>query len=87
MPQEELTQQVAMGARLGFDNSQMGGVRGVTIIPAMTAGIDDRVGSLEPGKDADFAVITGDPADPRTAVERVFTNGVLVYDAREGRRW
>ena len=35
------------------------------VVTAVVAGIDERVGSLERGKDADITVITGDPADPR----------------------
>jgi imidazolonepropionase-like amidohydrolase len=67
-------------------------VRGLTIVPAIVAGIDDRVGSLEPGKDADVVVLGGDPADPRHGVERVYIEGRLVYRApqaaEEGpRRW
>jgi imidazolonepropionase-like amidohydrolase len=66
----------------------MDSVRGLTIVPAMTAGIADRVGSLAPGKDADILVVTGDPIDPRNFVERVFIEGERVYDeSREGRRW
>ena len=60
---------------------------GVTIVPAMTAGIAHRVGSLEPGKDADLVVVGGDPVDPRSGVEAVLIEGRLVYDARRGRRW
>ena len=84
VPQEELFLQSAMGARYGFDNSRLGAVRGCTIVPALTAGIADRVGSIEPGKDADLVVVSGDPSDPRSAVERVFIEGRTVYDAEQG---
>ena len=87
VPQEELPLQGAMGARYGFDGSQLEVVRGLTIVPARTAGIAHRVGSVEAGKDADLVVITGDPADPRSWVERVWIEGREVYDAEEQRRW
>ncbi|TDJ72254.1 MAG: hypothetical protein E2O39_07075 [Planctomycetota bacterium] len=88
MLQQALPLQAAMGVRYGMDNASMAAVRGVTIIPAVTAGIADRVGSLEQGKDADIVVITGDPCDPRSRVERVYIGGRSVYDTRsERRRW
>ena len=88
VPQEEFSLQAAVGVRYGFDNSRMDAVRGLTIVPAMAARIDDRVGSLEPGKDADVLVVDGDPADPRTTVYRVLIEGRVVYDtSEEERRW
>ena len=88
IPQEELQLQAGMGARYGFKYDRLQTVRGLTIIPAMTASIDHRVGSLEPGKDADILIVTGDPADPRTSVEGVYTDGEKVYDpSLEKRRW
>jgi len=88
IPAEELFLQAAMGVRYGLDNSRLETVRGLTIVPARTAGIADRVGSLEPGKEADVLVISGDPADPRTSVEAVFIEGREVYDtAVEPRRF
>ncbi len=88
IPQEELPLNAAMGARYGFDDSNLEVLRGLTIVPAKAARIADRVGSLEAGKDADILVVTGHPADPRTAVEAVFVNGRRAYDAeRDGRRW
>ena len=85
VPGEELSLQSAMGARYGFDDSEMGTIRGLTINPARVAGIDDRVGSLEPGKDADLIVVTGHPSDPRNSVELVFIEGRKVYDAEKER--
>ena len=88
MPQEELFLQSTINVKYGFDNSSMAAVRGHTIVPAVTAGIDARVGSLEPGKDADILVISGDPSDPRSHVETVYINGRKVYDtALEPRRF
>ena len=88
IPQEELPLNGAMGARYGFDDTNMQVLRGLTIVPAMAARIGDRVGSIEPGKDADILVVTGHPADPRSSTEIVFVNGRRVYDAeRDGRRW
>ena len=88
VPQEEFQLQAAMGVRYGFDDSNLDTVRGLTIVPAVTAGIDHRVGSIEAGKDADLIVITGHPADPRTSVELVLIEGHRVYDtSTERRRW
>jgi imidazolonepropionase-like amidohydrolase len=88
VPEEELPVQATVSVHYGFDDSHMDAVRGLTIVPAMTAGIDKRVGSLAPGKDADILVVTGDPIDPRHSVDVVFIEGRRVYDAqREKRRW
>ena len=88
IPQEELFLQSAMGVRYGFKSPNLEHVRGLTIVPAITAGIDDKVGSIEVGKHADLLVLTGDPADPRTAIDAVYIEGRLVYDTEtEMRRW
>lgn len=50
--------------------------RAITINPAQVAGIDERVGSLEAGKDADFAIWSGDPLnDIQARTKMVFVNG------------
>jgi imidazolonepropionase-like amidohydrolase len=88
IPQETLQLQAAMGVHYGFDDSKLEAVRGLTIVPAMTVFIDDKLGCLLPGRDADLLVISGHPADPRSSVERVFVDGKKVYDtAEEPRRW
>jgi imidazolonepropionase-like amidohydrolase len=88
VPAEELAVQATVSVHYGLDDSQVESGRGLTIVPALTAGIASRVGSLEVGKDADVLVVTGDPIDPRNTVERVFIDGRAIYDiAKEKRRW
>lgn len=88
VPEEELPLQAAVGVRYGFDDAHMDALRGLTIVPAQTAGIAQRVGSLAVGKDADILVTGGDPVDPRSSVDIVFIEGRRVYDSgREPRRW
>ena len=87
-PQEELQLQAAMSMRYGFKNPNLEDVRGLTIVPAVTCGLGDRVGSIEPGKDADILVLPGSPVDPRVGIEATYVDGRLIYDAaRDGRRW
>ncbi len=51
----------------------------VTINPAGILNIEDRVGSLEPGKDADIIVLNGHPLDIDAKVDLVYINGELIY--------
>ena len=86
VPQEELFLQGTMASRLGADNYLM--LRAVTAHPALAFGIDDRVGSLEAGKDADVVVWNGEPLDPRARVEVVMIDGRIEYDrSRDGQRF
>jgi imidazolonepropionase-like amidohydrolase len=49
--------------------------RAVTLYPAQIWGVDDRYGSLEPGKVANVVVWSGDPFEMTTAVEHVIIRG------------
>jgi imidazolonepropionase-like amidohydrolase len=55
-------------------------LKGITIYAAEHLGIEDRVGSIEKGKDADLAVWDGEPLDSRSSVVKTFIDGELVYD-------
>ncbi len=52
----------------------------LTITAAQILGVADRIGSIEPGKDADVVIFSGDPLDYRTFAEKTFVNGKLMYE-------
>jgi imidazolonepropionase-like amidohydrolase len=54
-------------------------LKAVTLNPAQILGVGDRLGSLEPGKDADVIVLDGPPLSMKSWVERVYVNGELVH--------
>ncbi len=56
----------------------MDALRAITIVPARIVGLDDRIGSLKVGKDADILVVDGDPFDYRTRVKAVFIDGIPI---------
>jgi imidazolonepropionase-like amidohydrolase len=86
MPQEELFLQGAMGARLGANSYTM--LKACTLNPARSFGLDDRLGSLAPGKHADIVLWRGAPLDPRARVDFVWIEGRLEYDReRDGQRF
>jgi imidazolonepropionase-like amidohydrolase len=52
----------------------------VTSNPARQLGIDSRVGSLEPGKDGDFVVWSGDPLSTSTVALETWIEGKKYFD-------
>jgi len=85
IPQEELFLQGSVSAHHGADAYLM--LKALTIHPAMSFGIQDRVGSLEVGKDADLVIWTGDPLDPRTRAEVVVIDGEVQYQRSHDGQW
>ncbi|MFO1011928.1 MAG: amidohydrolase family protein [Planctomycetota bacterium] len=57
--------------------------RALTSESARIAGVEKRVGSLEPGLDADFVLWSGDPMELSSAVSAVYVDGKRVYSAEE----
>ncbi len=73
-----LPMEVAFAIRGGLP--QDAALRSITIDAARILGVDDRVGTIEPGKDADLIVCDGDLFDYRTFVQWAVVNGEVAYD-------
>ncbi len=54
-------------------------LRAITLTPAESIGVADRVGSLSPGKDADFIVLSGEPFSYRSPILATYIAGEEVY--------
>ncbi|MFQ5528460.1 MAG: amidohydrolase family protein [Thermoanaerobaculia bacterium] len=55
----------------------------VTLNPAIQLGVADRIGSLEPGKDADFVIWSGDPLSNYSITEQTWVDGRKYFDREE----
>jgi imidazolonepropionase-like amidohydrolase len=66
------------GVAVAFGMPWEDALRAVTLTPAETFGIADRVGSLQAGREANVVVWSGDPFEPMTRAERVLVRGVDV---------
>lgn len=66
-----------IAVRYGMD--PMEALRSVTIVPAEILGVEDRVGSLEEGKDGDVVILDGDPMSTFTNVLFTIVDGRIAY--------
>ena len=76
IPIQHLTLCAAVAARSGLEPEEA--LKAITLNGARLAGVDHRVGSLTPGKDADVVVTSGHPLDWMSRVEHVLIDGVQV---------
>ena len=76
IPQEYLPLCAGLAVQAGMD--PFAALQAITINPAKHAGIADRVGSLEVGKDADMVITDGCPFEVSTKVKHVFIDGKRV---------
>ncbi len=80
IPQQYLPICAALAVREGLPETEA--LRCITINAAKIAGIADRVGSLEAGKDADVAVFNGHPLDFRTRCVLTLVDGVVAHEEK-----
>ena len=63
------------GAAIAYGLPPDEALKAVTLYPAQFLGIDDRVGSLQPGRDATLLITTGHPLEYSTIVEQAYIEG------------
>jgi len=76
----EVAKALAAGRRAGLDITTAEALQWVTINPAKALGLDDRIGSLEVGKNADVVLWSGDPFSIYSKADHVFIDGAEVYN-------
>jgi imidazolonepropionase-like amidohydrolase len=79
VPQEELFVQGAVAVRMGLPWDVA--LKAVTLGGAEALGLEDRIGSIAPGRDADLVIKDGEPFDIRTPIRLVLVGGKVAYDA------
>jgi len=81
---QRLNQEVAKAMRAGIDAgipvTEDQAVKWMTINPAWALGLDDKIGSIEKGKNADLVLWSGDPFSVYTHTEKVWIDGAMLYD-------
>lgn len=77
VPIDFLVYQAALAVKEGLDHDEA--LRALTINPAQMMGLDHRIGSLAPGRDADVVLWDGDPLDVTSRAREVYIGGSRVY--------
>ncbi|MGE5561099.1 MAG: amidohydrolase [Chloroflexota bacterium] len=78
VPIEYLRMSASLAYREGM--SEAGTIRAITLSAAEILGVEDRVGSIEVGKDADLVLLNGHPLSLLTTVQKVWVDGVKRWD-------
>lgn len=78
IPQENLNMCAQLCVKEGMDHYEA--LKAITINPAQILKIDDRVGSIRVGKDADMVLWNGDPLDLNSKVIFTMIDGEIVYE-------
>ncbi len=77
IPINYLSLSAALAVKAGMDEKEA--LKAITVNAAEIIGLSDRIGSIEPGKDADLIILNGPPLELKTRVERVIIDGKTAY--------
>ncbi len=83
--QEDLSFQAAIACWYGWEPYPA--LRGITRVPAEALMLERDIGTIEKGKEAEFAIWSGDPLDPRSYCAATVIRGRIVYEGKEDRRF
>jgi len=82
-PQQNLRHLAMLAVRYGMEEDDA--LRAITLAPAEAMELDDRLGSIEVGKDGDLVLLDGEPFEMLASVEKVVIDGKVEFE-REGER-
>ena len=82
---QEVAKAMVAANRAGLHVDEAKAVQWMTINPAYSLGLQDKIGSLEVGKDADVVLWSGDPFSIYSRAEKTWIDGALLFDAKDPR--
>jgi imidazolonepropionase-like amidohydrolase len=77
---QEAAKAMAAGRAIGINVTEDDAIKWLTINAAWTIGLDDRIGSLVAGKNADVVLWSGNPFSVYSRAEKVWVDGALLFD-------
>lgn len=83
---QEAAKAMAEGNRAGVPVTEDDAIKWVTINAAWQLGLDDRIGSIEPGKNADVVLWSANPFSVYARAEKVWVDGAMLYDRMDPRQ-
>jgi len=85
---QDAAKSIAEARTLGIQITEDEAIRWITANPAWALGLEDRIGTLEPGKNADVVLWSGNPFSIYTRAEKVWSDGALLFDRLDpSQRW
>lgn len=85
---QEVAKAMYAGRAAGIPITEEQALRWLTINPAWALGLDDKIGSIEVGKNADVVLWSGDPFSIYTRAEKVWIDGAMLFDRSDpAQRW
>jgi imidazolonepropionase-like amidohydrolase len=83
---QEAAKALAAGREAGIEISDDEAIRWITANAAWSLGLQDRIGTLEDGKNADVVIWSGHPFSVYARADQVFLDGALLYDRHDPAR-
>ena len=80
---QEVAKAMSAGRRMGLDISRAKAIGWATLNAAISLGLEDRIGSLESGKNADIVLWSADPLSVYSLAEKVWIDGALRFDRND----
>ena len=77
---QEAAKAMSRGVRAGLDIPPERAIRWLTVNPAKALGLDDRIGALEAGKNADVVIWNRNPFSVYALADEVFIDGAVAFD-------
>ncbi len=85
---QEAAKALAAGRAAGIALSEEDAVTWITKNPAWALGLDDRIGTVEAGKNADVVLWSGNPFSVYTRADKVWIDGAMLFDRSDpAHRW